>query len=232
MRKPVIGLVPLVDTGRESYWMLPGYMEGIAQAGGLAVMLPLEDEDASIQRMVELCDGILFTGGHDIDPKRYGQENSGKCGEFIPSRDRMEWKLLHKALEADKAILGICRGLQFLNVGLGGTLYQDIPTECPSEVNHRMAHPYDGVSHEVRLSGPMAKLLGKETTGVNSCHHQGIRALAPGLEVMAQSPDGMQEAVYLPGKKFVWAVQWHPEFSWKVNEDSRKIFRAFVSACE
>lgn len=232
MNKPIIGLVPLVDTGRDSLWMLPGYMEGVANAGGVAVMLPLTDDDESIARILAVCDGILFTGGHDIHPALYGAQMSSLCGETIPARDSMETKLLKAALDADKAVLGICRGLQFLNVSLGGTLIMDIPTQRPSDVNHRMPVPYDRSIHEVSLSGPLAEVIGSDTMGVNSCHHQGIDHLAESLEVMAVAPDGMKEAVCLPGKKFVWAVQWHPEFSHKADENSRRIFQAFVNGCK
>lgn len=231
MRKPVIGLVPLVDTGRESLWMLPGYMEGIREAGGLPVMLPLNDDAADVEQMAAMCDGILFTGGHDVSPELYGEMDQGLCGEIIPEQDSMETKLLKAALEKDCAVLGICRGLQFLNVSLGGTLYQDIPVQCPSQVDHHQSAPYHLPIHSVAVSGPLAEAVGTEALMVNSCHHQAIRALAPGLEVMAQAPDGIVEAIRLPGKKFVWAVQWHPEFMQKADQASKAIFRAFVAGC-
>ena len=232
MNRPVIGLIPLVDTGRESLWMLPGYMEGIRAAGGLAVMLPLEGEDCAVERMAQLCDGFLFTGGHDVDPALYGEKNEGLTGELIPGRDVMETKLMARALELDKPVLGICRGLQFLNVHLGGTLYQDIQTQSPSSVNHRQPAPYYQPIHPVKLEGELAAVLGKEETMVNSCHHQGIRDLAPGLKAMARAEDGLVEAICLPGKRFAWAVQWHPEFFKPEHEDSRAIFRAFVESCK
>lgn len=231
MRKPVIGLVPLVDTGRQSLWMLPGYMEGIRNAGGLPVMLPLDDDAKVVEQMVSFCDGFIFTGGHDVSPELYGEQNEGLCGEIIPARDSMETLLLKAALKGDRGVLGICRGLQFLNVSLGGTLYQDIPIQFPSEVNHRQPAPYDQPIHPVEVSGDLAKVVGAEKIMVNSCHHQAIRDLAPGLEVMALAPDGIVEAVRVPGKRFVWAVQWHPEFMHRVDENSQKIFRAFVEGC-
>lgn len=232
MKKPVIGLVPLVDTGRESLWMLPGYMEGVKNAGGLPVMLPLEADRDTVEQMTAMCDGFVFTGGHDVNPVLYGETNEGLTGEIIPARDAMETELLCFALEQDKAVLGICRGLQFLNVHLGGTLYQDLPTQANSAVNHRQPAPYDLPIHPVKLSGGLAQALGAEETMVNSCHHQAIRDLAPGLEVTAQAPDGIVEAVCLPGKKFVWAVQWHPEFFRPEHPDSQAIFRAFVDGCK
>ena len=231
MKKPVIGLVPLVDTGRDSLWMLPGYMEGIKNAGGLPIMLPLDTDPEQAAQMVALCDGILFTGGHDVNPELYGEQNEGLTGEIIHGRDTMETELLRLALEQNKGVLGICRGLQFLNVHLGGSLYQDIPTQFPSQVNHRQPAPYYEPIHPVKLAGPLAAVLGTDETMVNSCHHQAIKVLAPELAIMAQAPDGVVEAVCLPGKRFVWAVQWHPEFFKPQHPDSVAIFRAFVEGC-
>ena len=228
MKKPLIGLIPLVDEKRESYWMLPGYMEGIARAGGLAVMLPLTGEDKDIARLTECFDGFLFTGGHDVSPELYGQETLALCGDLCPGRDTMERKLLKAALAADKPVLGICRGLQLMNAVLGGTLWQDIPTQFPSDTNHRMAAPYGRAEHRVKF---FCNLPGfPEEAGVNSCHHQGIRELAPGLEIWAQAPDGLVEAIYLPGRRYARAVQWHPEFFPAGESLSEAIFGSFVAA--
>ena len=214
MKKPIIGIVPLVDAGRDSLWMLPGYMDAIAQAGGLGVMLPLAEDGADIRRLLE------------------GQEILPVCGELCPARDRMEGELLRQAIDRDLAVLGICRGMQFMNAVLGGTLYQDLPAQRPSDCDHHMAAPYDREAHKVSLprGTPLAELLGKEEMGVNSCHHQAVRDLAPRLAPMALAPDGVTEAVYMPERRFVWGVQWHPEFSWRVDERSRKIFAAFTAA--
>lgn len=233
-RKPLIGVLPLVDEGKESYWMLPGYMKGIEEAGGLPVMLPLTEEEAAIAQLAEAFDGFVFTGGPDVSPWVYGEEKLDICGDCTEARDRMESRLLPLVLAADKPVLGICRGIQILNAVLGGTLYQDHPTQHPSKVNHRMAAPYDRAEHGVQIvpETPLAKILRQEKIGVNSCHHQAIKDLSEKLNPMAAAEDGLIEAVYMPDKKFVVAVQWHPEFSYKVDENSRKIFRAFVEAAE
>jgi putative glutamine amidotransferase len=125
--------------------------------------------------------------------------------------------------------LGICRGIQFFNVLLGGSLYQDIPVELPNAISHAQKPPYDTHAHAVRLisESPLRKLIGKERIEVNSYHHQGINKLAKGLEVMALADDGLVEAVYMPVHPYVWAVQWHPELSLK-DEASKKIFASFV----
>ena len=145
----------------------------------------------------------------------------------------METIVLKKAMKADKPILGICRGIQFINAALGGTLYQDIPTQFPSAVEHHQKPPYDRPIHEVVINkeSPLFRILQKEKITVNSYHHCGICKLAPGLKCMASSTDELIEAVWAPGRTFLWAMQWHPEFSYKVNEDSKAIFAEFVRAC-
>lgn len=232
-RKPWIGCMPLVDKERESYWLLPGYMEGIILAGGIPIMLPLTGEKDIIIQLAEQCDGFLLTGGQDVSPQIYGEEKLSVCGECSEERDAMEQLLLPRVLELDKPVLGICRGIQFLNAALKGTLYQDLPRELPSPFEHHQKPPYDVPSHKVKIceDTPLHKLIGKREISVNSYHHQGIKKLSPFLQAMAYAPEGLVEAVYMPDKKFVWGVQWHPEFSYQKDEDSVKIFQAFVNAC-
>lgn len=235
MKKAVIGVTPLWDRDRDSCWMLLGYLEGLELAGALPITLSLTEDAGGISQLVSLCDGcdgFLFTGGQDVSPQLYGEKPRKACGEICEKRDTLEQCLFTQALEQDKPKLGICRGIQFFNACLGGTLYQDLPTEHPSEVAHVMRPPYDRAVHSVAIlpETPLAALLGRTELGVNSYHHQAIKALAPGLAEMARSEDGLVEAVYLPDKTFVRAVQWHPEFSFRTDENSRKIFSAFVAA--
>ena len=232
-KKPLIGLTPLVDIERESYWMLPGYMELLAEAGAVPVMLPLTDEPAAIRRLVEKMDGFLITGGHDVALWVYGALPEADNVKPCPERDRMELVLLREAFKADKPVFGICRGLQIINTALGGTLWQDLPTQHPSGIAHVQEEAYDVLSHAVTLpDGSFLKaLLGQDEIRVNSFHHQAIKDLAPGLTAAAISPDGLIEAVEMPGKRFVKAVQWHPEFAYKKDETSRKIAGCFVKAC-
>lgn len=234
MKKSIIGVVPLVDDEKDSYWMLPGYMEGILQAGGIPVMLPLTSDTEIWKQLADQCDGFLLTGGQDVSPDLYGEEMLPVCGECCRLRDEMENILLREALESDKPVLGICRGIQFINAALGGTLYQDLPSQRPTETEHHQSPPYDRPVHAVKLvSGtPLADLLQKKQLSVNSYHHQAVKDLSPKLREMAFSADGLVEAVFMPGRKFVWAVQWHPEFLFRRDEDSRRIFRAFVEAGE
>ena len=229
--KKVIGVVPLMDEKKDSYWMLPGYFKGIISEGGLPVMLPMTNDKEDIKQFMQMCDGFLFTGGHDVSPHLYGEKEIKKnlvgcCRE----RDEMELPLFQYAVENDKAVLGICRGIQFINVALGGNLYQDIPLQYPTKTEHHQNPPYDVPVHEVTIKkeSPLFDLLGKPNLMVNSYHHQAVKKLATDLREMAVSEDGLIEAVYMPEQRFVWAVQWHPEFSYMTDENSRKIFREFV----
>ena len=231
-KSPIIGVTPLWDAERKSVWMLPDYLDGIKAAGGVPVVLPIEMSEADADRIVETCDGFLFTGGQDVAPEFYGTKDA--TGTVVPSpeRDKLESLLLSKALQADKPILGICRGLQFINAYLGGTLWQDLPSQHPSDIVHRQGKPYGVPTHKVSLSGDLQTLLGKDTLEVNTLHHQAIKDLGRDLEPMAESPDGLIEAVKMVGKRFVCAVQWHPEYMFKTDVDSLRVFSWFVEKCK
>ena len=231
-KSPIIGVTPLWDAERKSVWMLPDYLDGIKAAGGVPVVLPIEMSEADADRIVETFDGFLFTGGQDVAPELYGTKDD--TGTVVPSpeRDKLESLLLSKALQADKAILGICRGLQFINAFLGGTLWHDLPSQHPSNIVHRQGKPYGVPTHKVSLSGDLQTLLGKDTLEVNTLHHQAIRDLGNGLIPLAESPDGLIEAVKMTGKRFVYAVQWHPEYMFKTDGDSLKVFSWFVSEAQ
>lgn len=231
-RKPVVGVMPLWDDEKDSIWMLPGYMEGISQAGAIPFIFPFSSDEKELRELTDLCDGFVLTGGHDVSPELYGEVPLEGMVLCCKKRDDMEQIVFRLALKADKPVLGICRGIQFINVMLGGTLFQDIPSQHPSETEHHQKAPYDVPSHEVKITdkSPLMACLGTESISVNSCHHQAVRDLAPGLSVMAMAPDGIVEAVCRPESRFLWAVQWHPEFSYLKDENSRKIFSAFVDA--
>ena len=230
--KPVVGVMPLWDDDKDSIWMLPGYMDGIRQAGGIPIMFPFTEDERELDQLMDLCDGFLLTGGHDVSPDLYHEEPIGGIVISCPKRDGMEGIVLRKALEQDKPVLGICRGIQLINVFFGGSLYQDIPMQYPSETDHHQMPPYDQPAHVINLveGSPLAQCLGTDQLAVNSCHHQAVSRLAPALKAMAYAPDGLVEAVCMPGQKFLWAVQWHPEFSYRTDVSSRRIFRAFAES--
>ena len=233
MKKTIIGLSPLYDREKDSYWMLPGYMKMVERCGAVPLMLPLTTEEPLLAAAFELCDGILLTGGQDVSPSLYGQPLSPLCGEVCEARDEMDRRLLISAIGADKPVLGICRGLQLMNAALGGTLYQDLPTEYGTTAEHCMKPPYDRGVHSVCLldDTPLHDLLGVDEISVNSYHHQAVKDPASCLKTMAVSEDGLIEAMYLPGKRFIWGFQWHPEFSYEKDSRCLRIAEAFVQAC-
>ncbi len=235
MKKPMIGVLPLYDSEKESYWMLPGYMKGIEDAGGISIMLPLTTDEEIILRLAESFDGFLFTGGQDINPALYGEEKEELCGELCSERDMMETILFKRVLELDKPAFGICRGLQVFNVLLGGTLYQDIPTQVSqSQIQHKQNPPYTEPIHSVyiREGSMLHKILQIDSMKVNSYHHQGIKTISEQLVPMATADDGLIEAVSMPNKKFVLAVQWHPEFNYKLDDNNFRLFLEFIRACQ
>lgn len=229
--KKVIGLVPLWDEERQSIWMLPGYMKVIEACGGVPLVLPLTADPEELEECLRLCDGLLLTGGQDVNPVLYGQEPLPQCGELCILRDQMETLLLKRAVERDIPVLGICRGIQLMNAALGGTLYQDLPTQHPSSVSHVMTPPYHQPVHTVEIleNTPLAALLGSGTYPVNSYHHQAVRQLAPSAKAMAVSSDGLVEALYLPDRKFIWGVQWHPEFAYEQDENCLRLVQELLN---
>ena len=224
--------MPLWDDEKENIRMLPDYMDGISQAGGIPFIFPFTEDKEDVERLAALCDGFLFTGGPDISPEYYQETAIDASVEVCPKRDTLESMVFQTALEKDKPILGICRGIQVINVFLGGSLYQDIPSQHPSETVHRQPPPYDQPVHDVILveDTPLARCFGAGRVPVNSHHHQAVRSLAPGLKAMAYSPDGLIEAVYMPEKRFLWAVQWHPERLFRTDNYSLELFQAFTGA--
>ena len=232
--RPVIGLIPLYDDDKDSYWMLPGYMKAIEKCGGLPIMLPLTDDKGELTDAYSICDGILFTGGHDVSPEVYGETPVDKCGKPCPLRDSMEGYILELCIRDDKPLFGICRGIQFINAYLGGTLYQDLPSQYDGDTEHHMKPPYDRLAHKVDVLGDtkLAGIIGSGLHDVNSYHHQSVKELAPGVTKMAVSEDGLVEAIEIKDHRFAIAVQWHPEFSYEVSEDSMKLVTAFVDVCQ
>ncbi|MDO4556717.1 MAG: gamma-glutamyl-gamma-aminobutyrate hydrolase family protein [Lachnospiraceae bacterium] len=230
--KKLIGIIPLYDEKKESYWMLPGYMKMLEAEKAVPIMLPLTTDTEELDYFLKICGGFLLTGGHDVSPEVYHAKKESWCGECCEMRDKMESYILQKAVEIDTPVLGICRGVQFMNAFYGGTLYQDLNQEYESKIDHHMKPPYNKVAHQVTIEKetPLFKIVGKERIGVNSYHHQAIKDLSVKFEKMAMSEDGLVESIYMPDKKFVIGVQWHPEFSYTVDEDSRKLIKAFVQA--
>lgn len=229
--KKIVGVLNLWDEKKDSSWMLPGYVNAMQEMDLLPLILPFTNNKEDLKQILDMCDGFLFTGGHDVDPSLYHEDVLFDNVVPAPLRDQTEYDLLKMVIDADKPMLGICRGHQLLNVLNGGTLYQDLLKQY-NGLNHNQPKPYDEPYHfvSVKEGTPLFSLIQKEQKKVNSCHHQAIKDLGEGLQVMAVSEDGLIESVCMPDKKFIWSVQWHPEFNYQKDEDSRKIFEAFSKA--
>ncbi len=222
---PMIGITPCKQ--------LPDYVESIRRAGGEPCVLQLN----AAPSLKEL-DGVLLTGGGDIAPAHYHETPHPKANPPDDTRDRFELELATLALERDIPLLGVCRGLQIVNVAAGGTLIQDIPSEVNHALPHEVSSPLNAIAHEVWVTRGSAlasmlqeQLADGETLQVNSRHHQAIRRTAEGFTVSATAPDGVIEAIERPASKFCVAVQWHPENFWRTGE-FRGLFEEFVRASE
>lgn len=199
------------------------------------MVLPLTSDEASLRAMVSQLDGLVFSGGGDVDPVYFGEYQHPGCGTITPLRDQMELPLARLAYEQGRIpVLGICRGFQVLNIALGGDVWQDLPSECPTlAILHRQKQPSRYVSHAVDLvPGSLPALITGETRiMVNSFHHQAVRRPAEPFTVVATAPDQVIEAAQIMDHPFFLGVQWHPERLHRTDEHSRRLFRAFVDAC-
>ena len=219
--------MPRMSTDPELTTAQSKYVESLARAGAEVHWVALSDPDAAVAEALT-CDGLLLPGGGDIDPKFYGQERIPACGEPNVLRDTAEPLLLRAFLAADKPVLAICRGIQLMNVALGGDLYQDIK---PFE--HVPHNDHWGKIHTitVRRDTLLSRILGQDTVLVNSQHHQAVDKVAPGLVLSALSEDGIVEGIEKPDAKFCLGVQWHPESLCAVCEEHAKIFTNFIERC-
>ena len=233
MTRPIIAVMPLYDDEKQSIWMLPGYMDALYAAGALPMILHRSMGEDELEQVNALADGYLFTGGHDIAPEKYGEKRLDVCGTIEKKRDDLEFALFRPAYSKDKPVLGICRGFQLINVALGGTLYQDIPSQKADALCHMQKKPYDAPAHDVEIvkDGRLYDIVGKERLAVNTCHHQGIKDIAPALTVQAYAPDGLIEAISADDRRFMIGVQWHPEYLFKKDPISLELFKEFIAVC-
>ena len=236
MKKPVIGVTPSHEPDSSEINVRFSYLDAVAAGGGIPLVFPLKLEQEDILRLASLCDGFLFTAGPDVHPFRFGEDTHEKCGNVSLYRDSLELALLKIAMEQKKPILGICRGIQLINVGLGGDLYQDLPSQYHPDfpIAHHQPFHYTTFSHQVDIvPGTRLSQLadGASSIPVNSMHHQAIRRVAPSLKVSAYSRDHLVEAVELPDYPYLLAVQWHPEFLWQQEKTSRLLFSSLAQAC-
>lgn len=209
------------------------YTRSVINAGGIPVLIPLGLKYSDLQQIFEHVDGILLTGGGDIDPGRFGGEFHPSVHQVDPERDETEIRLAAECIQRKKPILGICRGLQVLNVALGGDLHTDIRSQIPHALAHEWVPglPWSRLVHSVSIEAgsQLAAILGGNAFEVNSLHHQAISHLAAGFKITAWAPDGVIEAIELPDHPFGIAVQWHPEWL-QDYPPMRALFRSFVQA--
>ena len=226
---PIIGILAEVDDERLTC-VLPTYIHAIEAAGGLPLLLPYVENIETVADFTRRCDGFCFTGGMDVDPARYGEAIKPACGTIQRYRDDLEFRVLGEVLKADKPILAICRGAQLINVAFGGTLYQDLPSEYDTPIPHRQSEGKFEPSHPILVEQgtPLFALVGKTSMTGNSFHHQAIKDLGDGLEIMARAEDGIVEAVWSPKMRYLRAYQWHPERLYDLDADNRSIFENFV----
>ncbi|MEJ2734288.1 MAG: gamma-glutamyl-gamma-aminobutyrate hydrolase family protein [Anaerolineae bacterium] len=211
------------------------YVDAVIRAGAAPLLIPNVTDRTLLRTLYDLLDGLLLSGGGDIDPGYYGESRHRACGIPDPERDETELALIRWAIEEGKPLLAICRGIQVLNVALGGTLYQDLQAQAPEAERHNWSPGYarDYVAHSVSI-GPQTRLrriVGADPLPVNSFHHQAIKDVAPGLTVTARAPDRIIEAVEGEGHTFVVGVQWHPEGLAREDTRAQNLFDVLVNAC-
>ncbi len=210
------------------------YIRTLENLGALPVMIPLQMSEATLRGIFERLDGLFLPGGEDIDPSQYGAERHPQLGATDQERDRTELLMTQWALEAGMPVLGVCRGVQVINVVCGGTLYQDLHSQRPDLEKHDYFPPTFEryrVTHQVAVEADsrLAQALGA-VHEVNSMHHQGIDQLGGGLRVVARADDGLPEALEMPLLPFVVGVQWHPEELAKTDQHSSTLFYDFIAA--
>ena len=213
------------------------YLESIVEAGGTPIIVPLLDDPAILREIYDSLDGLLIPGGEDVHPRFYGELPHPKLGETSELRDAVEIQLIRWAYEDDLPVLGVCRGIQVINVALGGSLYQDLDDQKPSELQHSTADSptmWEQEAHEmhIRPDSKLASVLGPRALAVNSLHHQAVKTLAPGLTSTAEAPDGTIEALEAKGRNFFLALQCHPEMLWQKSSDIHwlNLFKSFIAA--
>lgn len=209
------------------------YVEAVKSAGGIPLVIPVLEESYLAKDVLGRMDGLLLTGGPDVLPMLFDENPHVRIGSIDAGRDKWEIALFMKAYEMDMPILGICRGIQIMNVALGGTLYQDIPSQLKlAHAHFAKDAPMDTLFHGIKIEPGLKlhEILGKSGIMVNSCHHQALKMVAKEFAIGAVANDGVIEAIEASGKNFVAGVQWHPEALCRIHEEHAKIFEAFLEA--
>lgn len=231
--KPLIGITPQWDKVNAHLWLWENYVDFVIAAGAIPVVLPCEVTEDCIEHYANLIDGLLLTGGADVEPSCYGSTHQELC-DTVPLRDHFEFTLLRKMRESGKPVFGICRAAQLINVAFGGTLIEDIPTLVTPRTEHRTFDRRYPNMHDVDITADsfIAKVCETIHFEVNSFHHQAINRLGKGLKITARSSnDGIVEAIEATSGPFLAAVQWHPERIYKTHPQSLQMLRHFIKLC-
>jgi putative glutamine amidotransferase len=213
------------------------YIQAVVDAGGAPFLIPLEAGAGVLRLLFRQADGILLAGGGDIDPRLYGEPAHPSLAEVQPARDALEITLAGWALDENKPLLGICRGIQVMNVAAGGSLYQDIAAQCPAARRHHYfsddGYRRDYLAHPVSIlpGSRLEAALGADSLAVNSLHHQALKEVPAPYHVVGRADDGVIEGIEAPGHPFAVGVQWHPEELVAGQPAARRLFQAFVRAC-
>lgn len=232
MKKPVIGITAVTAFDEKLYAQARAYAEAVWGAGGEVLFLPCNPDKSNCKQLVDLVDGLIAPGGHDVDPAFYGEEKLDVCGELFRFEDEYDMELIRETVKQGKPVLGICRGMQIINVLFGGSLYQDLPTQYSKEIIHTRAENVKESFHTVNIEPDsyLGKMIGEFVdVTVNTSHHQAVKRVAEGFTVTAKAPDGTIEAIENEDAS-VLAVQWHPE-RLQYEEIYRKLMKDFVDRC-
>lgn len=237
MSKPVIGVTPSANDnklGVRTHNLAADYTQAIERAGGIPVILPLHVQDTDA--LISMLDGIVFSGGGDIDAALFKQQNHETVSGIDEERDSFELKMMETAFARDMPILAICRGVQVMNVQQGGDLIQDIPSQTDSKKEHGQRNQNVGehdIFDEIEVEAgdnPVTKAMGSGKISINSFHHQSLGSVADSLEVVAKSDDGIVEVVYAPDQSFAIGTQWHPERLSAQHKEHQALFDNLISA--
>ena len=233
--KPLIGLTPQYgySNNKKITKINYSYIDAVNQAGGIPIVLPIVKDSDSIDRYIDILQGIILTGGEDAAPLLYGEEPLKEVDSICFERDDMELKIIKRAYEMGVPIFGICRGIQMINIALGGSLYQDIYKQIPNSIGHLAGASIEGGYHtiEIERDSILYEIFKKEKIPVNSQHHQSVKTLGHSLKINALSIDGVIEGIESTNDRFVLGVQFHPEAMIEDREDSLDLFRYFISYC-
>jgi putative glutamine amidotransferase len=234
-KKPIIGITGAYmkrNEHMEGVYVHHDYHKSVAENGGIPVILPFISPEIALETL-PLCDGIILSGGEDVDPQFYGQDPHTHLGPTLPDRDLVEIEIVKYAIRHNIPILAICRGVQILNVALGGTLIQDIPSQLNEPIQHSQTVERRRDTHWVKVSedSKLFQLLGADRIRVNSLHHQALDKVSNDLRVVAMSSDGIVEAVeYIHSSTFTIGVQWHPESMASTNSSMNNLFIEFIKS--